>query len=73
MLYNIIIVKVKEMLIMVKPEKLIYVKRYKGYIIFTDKDGEYYLLNESDDMDMSLLIDCNTTKEVMNFIDEIAK
>ena len=61
------------MLIMVKPEKLIYVKRYKGYIIFTDKDGEYYLLNESDDMDMSLLVDCNTTKEVMNFIDEIAK
>lgn len=56
---------------MVKPEKLIYVKRYKGYLIFTDKDGEYYLLNESDDMDMSLLVDCNTTREVMDFIDEI--
>jgi hypothetical protein len=40
---------------------------------FFIKDGEYYLLNESDDLDMSLLVDCNTTKEVMNFIDEIAK
>ena len=56
---------------MVKPEKLIYVKRYKGYLIFTDKDGEYYLLNESDDMDMSLLVDCTTTKEVVDFIDSI--
>ena len=56
---------------MVKSEKLMYVKRYKGYLIFTDKNGEYYLLNESDDMDMSLLVDCNTTKEVMNFIDDI--
>lgn len=56
---------------MVKPEKLIYIKRYKGYLIFTDKEGEYYLLNESDDMDMSLLVDCNTTKEVMDFVDSI--
>ena len=56
---------------MVQPANLIYVKRYKGYLIFTDKDGEYYLLNESDDMDNALLIDCSSTKEVMDFIDEI--
>lgn len=56
---------------MVKPEQLIYVKRYKGYLIFTDNEGEYYLLNESDDMDLSLLVDCNTTKEVMDFVDSI--
>lgn len=56
---------------MVKPEQLIYVKRYKGYLIFTDKEGEYYLLNESDDMDIALLVDCNTTKEVMDFVDSI--
>ena len=58
---------------MVKPEKLIYVKRYKGYLIFTNKEGEYYLLNESDDMDIALLVDCNTTKEVMDFVDSIVE